>query len=80
MRRSGREKVEVRGRILHIEKIEVFLIICPNIHKKVNIRTILQSMMERLTNYYANASLLEGEEIYGVNGDISNVSFQIFDN
>ena len=51
-----------------------------DIHKKVNIRTILQSMMERLTNYYANASLLEGEEIYGVNGDISNVSFQIFDN
>ena len=65
---------------MHIETIEVFLGVFTKLREKVNIRIIFQSMMERLTNYYANASLLEGEEIYGVNGDISNVSFQIFDN
>ena len=36
--------------------------------------------MERLNNYYADASLLEGEDTYDVKGDISNDSFQMFDN
>ena len=37
-------------------------------------------MMDRLTNYYADASLLEGKDTYGVKGDISTDSFQMFDN
>ena len=37
-------------------------------------------MMERLTNYYADASLLEDEDTYGVYGYISTESFQILDN
>ena len=36
--------------------------------------------MDRLTNYYADASLLVGKNTYGVNGDISTNSFQMFDN
>ena len=37
-------------------------------------------MMERLKNYYTDASLLEGEDAYGVKGEISTNSFQMFDN
>ena len=36
-------------------------------------------MMERPTNYYADASLLEGEDTYGFKGDISKDLFQFFD-
>ena len=36
-------------------------------------------MMERLTNYYADVSLLEGKDAYGINGDISTDSFKFFD-
>ena len=37
-------------------------------------------MMEILTNYYVDASLLEDEDTYGVKGDISTDSFQMLDN
>ena len=37
-------------------------------------------MMERLNNYYAGDSLLEGEDTYVSKGDIYTDSFQIFDN
>ena len=37
-------------------------------------------MMERLTNYYADDSLLEVDNTYGVKGDIYTYSFQMFDN
>ena len=37
-------------------------------------------MMERMTNYYADASLIEGKDTYGVKGDIFTDSFQFFDN
>ena len=36
--------------------------------------------MEITTNYYSDASLLEGENNYGVTGEISTKSFQMFDN
>ena len=36
--------------------------------------------MDILTNYYADASLLVGKNTYGVNGEISTNSFQMFDN
>ena len=64
----------------HIETLEVFLGVCPKLREKVNIRTIVQSMMERLANYYADASLFEGEDTYGIKGAISTDSFQMFDN
>ena len=39
----------------NIDTIEVFLCVCPKLHEKVNILTVFQSIMERLTNYYAYA-------------------------
>ena len=36
--------------------------------------------MERLTNYYADSSLIEYKDAYSVKGDISTDSFQMFDN
>ena len=51
------------------KSIEFFLGVCPKLHEKVNmvnIRTFVQFMMNRLTNYYADASLLEGKNTYGV--------------
>ena len=36
--------------------------------------------MDRLTNYYADASLIVGKNTYGVNGEISTNSFQMSDN
>ena len=64
----------------HIETIELFLGIFSKLRYKVNIYTIDQSMIEILTNYYSDASLLEGEYAYGVKRDISTDSFQSFDN
>ena len=60
----------------HIEAIEVFLGVFPKLCENVNICTIFQSMMERLTNYYDDASILEDKD----KGDISTNSFQMFDN
>ena len=34
--------------------------------------------MKKLTNYYADASLIDGKYTNGVKGDISNDSFQFF--
>ena len=36
--------------------------------------------MERLPNYYADASIHKGKDTYGVNEDIYTDSFQMFDN
>ena len=60
--------------------IEVFIGVSPKIHENVNIRTIVQSMIEILTNYYADASFLEGKDTYGIKGEISTDSYQMFDN
>ena len=60
--------------------IEVFLCVCPKLREKDNIRTIVQSMLDILTNDCAYDSLLEGEDIYGFKGDISADSFQMLDN
>ena len=64
----------------HIETIEVFIGVCPKLREKINIHTIVHSIMVRLTNYFADYSLLEGEDTYGIKGDISTDSFQMFDN
>jgi len=36
----------------HIQTLEIFLSVCPKLREKVNIRTIIQSMMDRLANYF----------------------------
>jgi len=42
----------------HIETLGIFLDVCPKLREKVNVRTIIQSIMERLSNYYADEMLL----------------------
>ena len=54
----------------HIETIEVFLGLCLKIYEKVNIRTIVHSMVEILTNYYDDTSIIEGEDTYGIKEEI----------
>ena len=64
----------------HIQTLEVVLGVCPNLREKVNIRTILQSIMDRLSNYYADELLLNDEEdTEGVKTSVMLDSFEIFD-
>ena len=46
----------------HLETLEVFLGVCPRLREKVNVRTILQNMMQRLLHYYQEATLSNDEE------------------
>jgi vacuolar protein sorting-associated protein 35 len=64
----------------HVETLSTFLTICPKLREKVNIRTILQSMMDRLTNYYADELLLDGDEQKEVKDAIPVDVFDQFDN
>ena len=43
----------------HIPTLELFLSVCPKLREKVNVRTILTAIMERLANYYADELLLQ---------------------
>ncbi|KAL7553060.1 hypothetical protein ACHAWF_016309 [Thalassiosira exigua] len=45
----------------HLETLEVFLGVCPRLREKVNVRTILNNMMERLLHYYKEETLSNGE-------------------
>ena len=36
----------------HIETLSIFVEVCPKLKEKVNVRTILQGLMDRLSNYY----------------------------
>ncbi len=64
----------------HIQTLEVVLGVCPKLREKVNIRTILQSIMDRLSNYYADELLLNDEEdTEGVKTSVMLDSFEIFD-
>ena len=46
----------------HLETLEVFLGVCPKLREKVNVRTILTNMMERLLHYYQESTLVNDEE------------------
>jgi len=46
----------------HLETLEVFLGVCPKLREKVNVRTIVTNMMERLLNYYGDEKLVNDEE------------------
>ena len=72
--------IQVFTREFDIYTIKLFLGVFPKLRKKVNICTIVKSTMERLTNYYTDDSLLDGKDNYGVKGEISTFSFQMFDN
>lgn len=64
----------------HIQTLEVILSVCPKLREKVNIRTILQSIMNRLANYYADELLLNDEEdTEGVKMSVMMDSFSMFD-
>ena len=64
----------------HIQTLEVVLSVCPKLREKVNVRTILQSVMNRLANYYADELLLNDEEdTEGVKMSVMLDSFQMFD-
>ena len=45
----------------HLETLEVFLGVLPKLRDKVNTRTILNNMMERLLHYYQDETLVNGE-------------------
>ena len=64
----------------HIQTLEVVLSVCPKLREKVNIRTILQSIMNRLANYYEDELLLNDEEdTEGVKMSVMMDSFSMFD-
>ena len=64
----------------HIQTLEVVLSVCPKLREKVNIRTILQSVMNRLANYYSDELLLNDEEdTEGVKMSVMMDSFSMFD-
>lgn len=46
----------------HLETLEVFLGVCPRLREKVNVRTILNNMMDRLLHYYHDEKLVNDEE------------------
>jgi hypothetical protein len=65
----------------HIQTLEVVLSVCSKLRDKVNVRTILQSIMDRLSNYYADELLLNDEEdTEGVKTSVMLDSFEMFDN
>lgn len=64
----------------HIQTLEVILGVCPKLREKVNIRTILQSLMDRLSKYYSDELLLNDEEdTEGVKTSVMLDAFQIFE-
>ena len=64
----------------HIQTLEVVLSVCPKLREKVNIRTILSSIMDRFSNYYADELLLNDEEdTEGVKTSVMLDAFAMFD-
>eukprot|EP00978_Attheya_sp_CCMP212_P000063 scaffold145_cov54-Attheya_sp.AAC.1 len=83
-KKKAHEEAKKKGTVFpdefHVETLSTFLTICPKLREKVNIRTILQSMMDRLTNYYADELLLDGDEQKEVKDAIPVDVFDQFDN
>lgn len=64
----------------HIQTLEVVLSVCPKLREKVNVKTILQSIMDRLAKYYADELLLNDEkDTEGVKTSVMLDSFHMFD-
>jgi vacuolar protein sorting-associated protein 35 len=63
----------------HIETLSILLAVCPKLREKVNIRTILQSLMDRLANYYADEELLDEQDTNQVKQAMATDSFPMFE-
>ena len=63
----------------HIETMPILLGVCPKLRDKVNIRTILQSLMDRLANYLADEELLDEADSNQVKQSLAKDSFGMFD-
>jgi vacuolar protein sorting-associated protein 35 len=63
----------------HIETMPILLAACPKLRDKVNIRTILHSLMERLANYLADEELLDEADSNQVKRQMAQDSFRMMD-
>ena len=62
----------------HIETMPILLAVCPKLRDKVNIRTILHSLMTRLANYLADEELLDEKDSNQVKRAVALDSFRMF--
>lgn len=63
----------------HIETLPILLNVCPRLRDKVNVRTILQGLMDRLANYLAEEELLDENDTNQVKKVSTGDSFILFD-
>lgn len=63
----------------HIETLPILLRVCPRLRDKVNIRTILQNLMDRLANYLADEELLDETDTNQVKMNMAQDSFPMFE-
>jgi Vacuolar protein sorting-associated protein 35 len=63
----------------HIETLAILLAVCPRLKDKVNIRTIIQSLMDRLSNYFADKELLDEIDSNNVKRSLIPDSFKMFE-
>jgi Vacuolar protein sorting-associated protein 35 len=64
----------------HIETLPILLQVCPRLRDKVNIRTILQGLMDRLTKYLVgDAELLDEQDTNEVKQTLARDSFGLFE-
>lgn len=63
----------------HIETLPILLNVCPRLRDKVNIRTILQGLMDRLANYLADEELLDESDTNEVKKELARDSFGMFE-
>jgi hypothetical protein len=63
----------------HIETMPILLGVCPKLRDKVNIRTIVQGLMDRLANYLADEELLDEKDSNEVKKALAEDSFGMFD-
>lgn len=61
----------------HIETMPILLAVCPKLRDKVNIRTILQNLMDRLANYLADEELLDEKDSNQVKKSMAQDSFRM---
>jgi hypothetical protein len=64
----------------HLETLEVFLGVCPRLREKVNVRTIMNNMMDRLVHYFQEEKIGNDEEdTNDVKAMIAMHSFDMFE-
>ena len=63
----------------HIETLPILLNVCPRLKDKVNIRTILQGLMDRLAKYLADEELLDESDTNQVKISLAKDSFGLFE-